>query len=256
MQVFQLDIDKDRFEQTNGLWNELQLNAPWSVGYVSSLIESQRFDTKEEWERYYYETGKVRNEQLQRLPTAQQQLLNNTQLPIQDKDTLYSLSWTIKKLNYHYGRTTQQLQAKAEILYDEARRKNIDITLHECTAAVRYRIICQTWNGIVIRERNTIDRLKKAFPSLRFVGTTGEQDHRYAVDYELYQGSELICAIQIKPKSYLGKAPYIQKAKQANQRKNNQYLSERGRPVIDIISSHDGEVLNTEAITEILVLIT
>ena len=50
MDEFVLSIDKDKFRSTNAKWNELMLNDPWSVGYVSTLIEAANWKCKEEWE--------------------------------------------------------------------------------------------------------------------------------------------------------------------------------------------------------------
>ena len=61
MDEFVLGIDKDKFRSTNAKWNELMLNDPWSVGYVSTLIEASNWKSKEEWEETYYASGAVRN---------------------------------------------------------------------------------------------------------------------------------------------------------------------------------------------------
>ena len=61
MDEFVLTIDKEKFRSTNAKWNELMLNDPWSVGYVSSLIETQNWQSKEEWEETYYASGHRRN---------------------------------------------------------------------------------------------------------------------------------------------------------------------------------------------------
>ena len=108
---------------------------------------------------------------------------------------------------------------RAKILWNAVKNNGHGLTLEDCFECVRFRVICETWNGIILRENNTITKLKSLFPALRFEKTTGEIDHTYAVDFEVYKGSTLICGIQIKPKSYTGNAPYIQKARFANQQK-------------------------------------
>ena len=50
MEEFVNTIDLQKFASTNGAWNDLMLNDPWSVGYVTTLIELKQFKTKEEWE--------------------------------------------------------------------------------------------------------------------------------------------------------------------------------------------------------------
>lgn len=54
MDEFILSIDKEKFRSTNAKWNKLMLNDPWSVGYVSTLIETANWKNKEEWETTYY----------------------------------------------------------------------------------------------------------------------------------------------------------------------------------------------------------
>ena len=46
MDEFLLTIDKIKFRNTNAAWNELCLNDPWSVGYVSTLVEVHPFNIK------------------------------------------------------------------------------------------------------------------------------------------------------------------------------------------------------------------
>lgn len=58
MEEFKLSINIDKFRSTNGIWNDLMLNDPWSVGYVSQLIETKEWVSKEEWEEFYYLKGK------------------------------------------------------------------------------------------------------------------------------------------------------------------------------------------------------
>jgi hypothetical protein len=43
---FVLNIDANRFRSTNASWNALMLNDPWSVGYVTTLIELVPFAKK------------------------------------------------------------------------------------------------------------------------------------------------------------------------------------------------------------------
>lgn len=118
---------------------------------------------------------------------------------------------------------------------------------------VRFRVICETWNGIILRENNTIETLHRLFPNLRFEKAEGEMDHTYAVDFQVYNHdtSCLICAIQVKPKSYLQNAPYIKKARAANANKYAAYKEKYGVPVLTVISTSRGEIQNQEIIGQI-----
>ncbi|MEZ4792445.1 MAG: MjaI family restriction endonuclease [Gelidibacter sp.] len=161
------------------------------------------------------------------------------------------MDWDLKNLNYNYGRTKQQIAKKGAILFEHTQNRGSSITEEECVEAVRYRVICQTWNGVIIREKNTILTLKGKFPELDFVSTSGDFDHKYAVDYEIKNRGNIICGIQIKPKSYLGNAPYLIKAQNANAKKNQQYKTEFGKPVFNVISKANGDIINSEVIGQL-----
>jgi hypothetical protein len=227
------------------------LNDPWSVGYVTTLIETAEFRTKEEWEAFYYHSGESRNTHLLTLDAASRNLLNNEQLVYRNKSEVTRLDWRLKNLNYQFGRTCEQLHQKGTILYQAAQQRRLPITEAECAEAVRFRTICQTWNGVVVRERKAIVVLQQQLPQIQFIKTAGETDYEFAVDYQLYCGSRLLCGIQIKPASYaLSKALYVCHAKAANKRKNNRYQQQFKVPVFDVFYEK-GSVLNGPVVDSI-----
>jgi len=249
------EMDIRKFRLTNGPWNELMLNDPWSVGYISTLIELKTFSCKEEWESFYYQMGDYRLKKMHHLNESEKQILNDELLIKNDKQRVVKLSGDLKKLNTQNGRTKSELNKKGKILFEYIHGNLPQITESECVEAVRFRVICETWNGIVLREHNTISTLKNKFPLLSFIKKAGDFDHKYAVDYEVYQNSMLICGIQIKPKSYTYSTPYVNKARKANQQKNAHYFQEFGKPVFDIISSSNGIVHDMKPIGYIAQLI-
>ena len=91
MDEFKNIIDANKFRSTNALWNQLALNDPWSVGYVSNLIESKNFNYKEEWEEFYYSSGKERGELIKKLPSDQRSILNNFLLVKQNRNQVLDL---------------------------------------------------------------------------------------------------------------------------------------------------------------------
>lgn len=240
MEEFILTIDKEKFRSTNAAWNQLMLNDPWSVGYVSQLIETKEWKSKEEWEQFYYDSGLQRKNQL----GSHSQILNNDSLQLTNKATIDSLPWNVKNINYQNGRTKEDLMNKAHILHSKAS----NLTIDECYECVRFRTICETWNGIIVRETNTIKILTSMFPNLVFQKTDGETDHTYAVDYEVFSKGILKYGIQIKPKSYTFNTPYLIKARYANQQKYASYFNLKGVKVLTIISKGNGEILNKDVI--------
>ena len=235
-----LTIDAEKFRSTNAPWNNLMLNDPWSVGYVTTLIELVPFEKKEDWENFYYESGQKRELEIAKLSTDLQSTVNDEALIRVNKNEVNQLSWDLKNLNTQYGRTKERLEKKGLILFNEVKNNGLGLTLEDCIECVRFRVICETWNGVIVRERNTVQNLLKQFPNTEFRKVSGEMDHTFAVDYELYKNGVLTSAIQIKPQSYTWNAPYIQKARNANKYKNQEYLKKFGVQVYDVISDSKG----------------
>ena len=245
---YTLTIDAEKFRSTNAPWNNLMLNDPWSVGYVTTLIELVPFEKKEDWESFYYESGQKRELEIAKLTPDLQNIVNDEALIRVNKNALNQLSWDLKNLNTQYGRTKERLQKKGLILFDEVKNNGLGLTLEDCIECVRYRVICETWNGVIVRERNTVQNLQKQFPNTEFRKVSGEMDHTFAVDYELYKNGVLTSAIQIKPQSYTWNAPYIQKARNANKHKNQEYLKKFGVQVYDVISDSKGNIVNADVL--------
>lgn len=247
MEEFKLPIDEAKFRSTNGMWNRLMLNDPWSVGYVSTLIELQEWESKEQWEQFYYANGVQRNALL----GANADLLNDFSLVRLDPNKVKSLSWDLRNLNTQYGRTQLDLMERAKVLYQNTINNGFNLSLNDCYECVRFRVICETWNGIIVRENNTIANLRGLFPYLEFRKSDGKKDHQYAVDYEVYRNGRLICGLQIKPPSYMWNAPYIQKARYANAKKYEEYQKAYGVPVYTIISTNKGIINNTDILNKL-----
>ena len=242
---FKLSIDAEIFRSTNDAWNILMLNDPWSVGYVTSLIELKEWNSKEEWEEYYYQSGAERL----KLANNNIELIENFQLIRSNKNAIWNLSWDIKNLNFQYGRTKEDLLKRAEVLFKYMKNQGSPITLDQCFECVRYRTICETWNGVIIREENTVKRLQTMFgDQVEIKKTDGAIDHTYAVDYEVYANGKLKFGIQIKPKSYNGNAPYLVRARNANQRKFDAFRNKFGSPVFMLTSKSSGKIINSEVV--------
>lgn len=247
MEEFVLPIDANKFRSTNPVWNALKLNDPWSVGYVTTLIEAENWKNKEEWENAYYESGKVRNEYIKQNAAklgCSKEFFNDVTISY-DKQKYYNLSWDIKNINTQNERTKEDIRSKGEILYEAVKNNGYGLTLDECVECVRFRVICETWNGVILREHNTKKTLSQMFPELIIKETPGEIDHTYAVDLELLKNDKLLCGVQVKPESYIkGYAPYLVKARKVNAAKYALYKKEFGVSVFTIISKNTGEILN------------
>ena len=245
-------LDPEIFRLTNGPWNELCLNDPWSVGIVTNIIELRVFECKEDWERFYYKMGEVRLKELDRLDAEAVQTLNDELLVTHDTEVIQGLDWKLKNINYQNGRTQAQLEAKGKLLYDYCIKKGLKLSKADCVEAVRFRVICETWNGIMVREKNTVAVLVDHFKQLEFRKTEGSFDLEFAVDYEVYHEGTKICGLQIKPPSYFKSfAPYIKKAKAINAMKNREYKKTHGLPVFEVISDMEGIILNHDVLQQL-----
>ena len=208
---FENPFDRQLFASTNEAWNDRILNSPWSVGRVSEQVKTGAFESKEQWEDAYYESGARRAEAISKLSDADRE-------KVLDFGTSYSdfqaESAELQDLNFRYGRTRQELQEQAEVLRARCRDKRIELSIEEAIQFVRYRTICETWNGY-LREREAIRNLSKQFPDLDFRAVDGATDVEFGVDCEVYQNQALKLALQIKPPSYRSNASYLQTAKKA-----------------------------------------
>ncbi len=247
--LFELNISPSKFRATNATWNRLHLNDPWSVGYVSTLIEQQAFTTKEAWENHYYASGEKRKIALLQFSPNLQSQLQDSLLKYKDKKAILQIPYSHKQINTQYGRTKADLIQKAHTLQQHC-ANFLQLTKAEAFECVRFRVICETWNGIIIREKATIATLKNRFPKLEFKVSDGVRDYQYAIDYELFLNHQLLGAIQIKPPSYLSSKAYILKAKAANQRKHQAYFATYHRNVRYVYANYKGEILNTDDFLE------
>jgi len=245
MDEFPNSVPAVLFRATNGPWNDLRLNAPWSVGYVTTLIETRAFAGKEDWEVFYYESGAERLRLLASLPEADRATLGDFRLAQTDPARIERLPRALKNLNFNFGRSPEELAQKGRILYERMQEVGSKITPEQATGCVRFRVIGETWNGVVLRERATVATLQRHFPTLRFEKTVGEFDHRYAVDYQVFCGETLLTGIQIKPRSYAeSNASYLLRARQANAAKSEAYQRAFGCPVLEVLAQSNGEILN------------
>lgn len=250
MELFTHDMDLALFRSTNEVWNQLGLNAKWSVGTVTEIIQQRSFVTKEEWQQYYYESGRERLRLIQSLPSEDRELLLRRKAPRFIKEEL-------RFLNTHYGRTPEELDEKGRLLYESMVQKDPTITLELCQSAVHYRVIGETWNGVMVREQRTISNLMKQVREWgvdhgEWRKTPGDFDYQYEVDYELFLNQQRVVGLQIKPDSYRGFTPYLEQAKRINLYKNEQYYAAFQTPVLYVYANSKGQITNNSEVQSVL----
>jgi len=145
---------------------------------------------------------------------------------------------------YEHGRSEEELDAIGAQLYQKILVFR-EITLEDCQRCIKQYVIDNTWEGIYLREHNTIDRLQKQHGIAGFQKTDGHTDAVFAVDWErTFAGGKKI-GLQIKPKSYRGH--YLANVRSQNEAKQARY----GGPVLTVIADKNGRVINTEIIAKI-----
>ena len=241
-------VNKDKFKSTNKLWNDLNLNSVWSVGFTSEIVKAKKFEDKQEWYNFYFNSGEERLKEISKLPILEQNILQSTKPNYKSKHS---------NMNTMYGRTKLEIAKKGDILYEQLLKigNPNNLSRKECQFIAYFRVVCETWNGIIFRENNTKENLEKYFKTQGFpiilIDTTGYFDASYGVDFEVYYSGMLICGIQIKPLSYLNNKDYLDDSKNINKNKNNKYLKEFNRNVYYIYASEKGYIKNTKVLGHI-----
>lgn len=148
MEKFLNPIDPAVFRVTNAPWNDLKLNNPWSVGYVSALVSVHPFKNKESWEQYYYQSGEQRLREIGNLEANVQNELNDFQLVLTDPNKVKFYHHSLKRYNLYRGRTKAELELKGQVLLAETKQRapSVNIDLDTATDCVRFRTICETWS--------------------------------------------------------------------------------------------------------------
>lgn len=230
-------------KQTNTIWNRMRLNSMWSVGTVSKLINDKDFKSYQEWEDYYFESGRKRRELIEKLPKEEQVIVLNPSLDI---NTIKQLPEHLIDINYNYGRTPEEISNKAFALLGGVTLQGGQLGIDEAIAAVCQRVLVDVYDGIIKRERNTINTLSSLLPGLTFKEMVGIDDNKYGVDYEIYKQDQLICGLQIKPESYISNNNMS--SHRINLKKNKQYYEDFGVEVLYVYSDKRGIIKNFEII--------
>lgn len=253
MDIFECAIPKVKLSYTNDIWNNMKLNNPWIIGTVTAIIQQQPFASKEEWKAYYFQTGASRLELLENVSPDDRLRLQSIEI------------WNFNKcsdpransINKVYGRTKDELNSIGDIMYGAIRATNNPhhITRHDCRYIVQYRILGETWNGLMRREKATIATLSNVFgEDFSVEKVDGVTDIKYEVDAEIFHKGKLIAGVQIKPKSYQTNFAGNQKAYAINERKNKAYTKLKDVPVFYIYSDTKGTIYNFDILKEIVAL--
>lgn len=244
------------FKKTNKIWNDLNLNQAWCIGYLMQLCKNSKASSFDEWESYYFESGRLRAIKISVIPVFKKQILMDRKVYL--NNNLYKidmLSKQEKRLNTHMGRTREDLFEIARDLFKGVKNSGIsDISLEDCENYVYIRVIDETWIGIQ-REINTKESLQKLLKGYEIKDVSLRIDVKYAVDFEVYKNNKLILALQVKSKKYqLDKKEALIKTKNFNNLKNSEYTKINKVPVIDVFSDFSGYIYNPEDVISKLII--
>jgi len=241
------------FTWTNDSWNDIQLNAGWSIGLITKIVNTNMFQSFDEWEGYYLETGLKRQNLLKKVTPARY-----TQLT--DLRGVFTSPSTFKKgltgyevdINEAHGRTIDELHFIGDCLYEEVVKRGNphNLTVNDCFNFTYIRAIDEGYIGIQ-REVNTFNTLAKACPDMVFRFATATVDRFYAVDIEaLSHSGELLCGLQIKsPYFKKGKTAAMKRAMAYNKAKHTKYTNKYDVPAYFVYSSIEGVIENSEVIS-------
>lgn len=147
---------------------------------------------------------------------------------------------------YFKHQSKEPLQIASNQIAD---KYNIDLIVAK--QYVHYRVIGQTWNGMIIEE-NVIRELEEVFLNIMFLKTPYEIDEQYFTDWEAYslknRKKSLLFGIQIKPLSYEKmNTPYQLKAKENHEQQAKAYKEKFNAPHVIVYYDdkriHDKEEL-------------
>ncbi|MFH1840278.1 MAG: MjaI family restriction endonuclease [Nanoarchaeota archaeon] len=214
-------IPSEKEKLLNPIVGRFNFTSQYKVGTVTNIILLEKFNNIDEWEKYYYNSGRNR----QRL----------------EKNAKTKKELSILKKGF--GRTEEELEEIGKELYKKVEEFK-KITLEDCKNCIKQYVIDNTWEGIIEREQNTIKKLEESIKEVEIKKTPGEIDASFSVDYEIeIKGSKI--GIQIKPPSYLGHD-------KANIREQNKQKQEKySGKVFTVVSEKNGEIQNKEIIDEI-----
>lgn len=130
---------------------------------------------------------------------------------------------------YYFSQRSKEPLVKASEFIAE--KYGIDLQIAK--QYVFYRVIGQTWNGM-ITEINIINEMESYFRTITFMKADYEKDEQFFTDWEAFNmkgKKKLLFGIQIKPISYQKMStPYQLKAKENHKRQAKEYTEKFGVP--------------------------
>ena len=253
MEAFECAVGTKKRDVVNRMPLKKHLVNPWLVGTVSALCAKHHYRSKEEWKAVYLESGTERNRLIALLPKEEQNIALSPKCP----ENIWTTYPHIAALNFHYGRTREQLNFFGNQLFEEAENKpNLkEIERRDARYLIKHFVVEEAWNDMQLRKHNTSTQLQTILQNQALSVEVQRLDSMtgalYAVDAEIYVAGVLKCAVLIKPLDYKKSFIVTEEAKNHNQEKNDRYKREKDVPVFCVLAKKDGTCFNPEIIAKI-----
>lgn len=196
------------FNSTNKIWNDLKLNHKRRIGSLMYIAKESQATTFEEWEHYYFKSGKERKELMNR----------------------YLQRDEFIRINNEYGRTEEDLLEIAKEF-----KKYVNMPLSTLYNYVYIRVIDETWIGLnrELKALKIIQRECDKYNGLTVSDVDYYTDTTYAVDFEIKKNNYRILAIQLKSMKYFkSDLDGVIEIKGVNALKNKEYTDKYGVDVL------------------------
>lgn len=215
------------FNSTNKKWNDLKLNHKKNIGCLMFIAKKSKATTFEEWEKYYFSSGRERKELLKSFMSRDEYI----------------------RVNNEYGRTEDELLNIAKEF-----KKHINLPLKTLYNFVYIRVIDETWIGLnrEITAFNIIKDICSKYEGLDVYEVDYHKDITYAVDFEIKMKDKIILAIQLKSMKYFkSKLDGTLDIKTVNAKKNRDYTKKYNADVLYLyIGKYD--IVNIDELIKLL----
>ena len=222
--------------ENQNLWFKSELFRPYSIGSCISILKNgvlNGFITDiESWEKYYIKTGEDRLKIIESPNYIKyKNLLIN---PI--CKSKYDIPKYIKNVNYDYGRTFNDIQNIASILYTmSSNNNNMFKSQIDAIKFVYLHTIIETWEGYN-KENNLIHYLNGQFSDYYFEHESAVNDSKYGSDIRVLKNNNLVCSIQLKPYTYfLSNRSHLIEARKHNIINYKKYFDDFNAPIKMIV---------------------
>ena len=253
MEAFECTVGTKKRDAVNRMPLKKHLVNPWLVGTVSALCAKKSYSDKNDWKKDYFASGAERNRLIALLPKEEQVIAMKLKCP----ENIWLTHPHIAALNFHHGRTEEQLNFFGNQLFKGMKNKPDlkEIERRDARYLIKHFVVEEVWNNRQLRNQNASTQLQAILQNQALSVEVQRLDSMtgalYAVDAEIYVDGVLKCAAVIKPLDYKKSFIVTEEAKKRNQEKNDRYKREKDVPVFCVLAKKDGTCFNPEIISKI-----